>query len=119
MKAVWIFFICIYSLNANCQDYTVSKVSLGSKKDCYIDSCVNCVYLGLTEQEWEIKDKPYWKVVDSLAYANNRCMFFAFPSQETLFCSMYSDSMTVYVYHPSIKKEILITHHYSPCKLKN
>lgn len=82
-----------------------------------IDSCINCNFMGLTTEQWEIKDAPFWRKIDSAAISRNGGLYLGdLPSQigSTIMCHNVPQWMycEYFIYHPSIDSTIVEKHYF-------
>lgn len=86
---------------------------------CYVgygqkgaDSCINCNFMGLTNEQWKIKDKPYWDSIDRIAIKGAGGIYIGdLPSSLCCFVFGFVNNYEVHIYHPSIDSTI-VEYHY-------
>lgn len=91
------------------------------QKVIYKDSCVGCLFMGLTNAQWEKKDKPFWDSIDRAAIRASGGIYMGdLPSD----CSGYSlgnyrkdtSYFESHRYHPSVDSEQVEKHYYTRIK---
>lgn len=78
-----------------------------------VDSCINCNFMGLTRDQWKIKDAPFWHKIDSAAIANSGGLYIG--DLPSMIGSMVAGSSTcewIFIEHPSIDTSIIEKHYY-------
>lgn len=108
-----ILILTLFAILISCSSSIKIQKELDRYYSSRIDSCVNCLFMGLTNEQWFIKDKPAWHLIDSEAVSRGSyhgLYIGDLPSQMGSFTIGGQGYSKSYVYHPSIDTTIIEEH---------
>jgi len=82
------------------------------KREIVKDSCINCLFMGLTNKEWQMKDKSFFDSLDRKAIKDNGGWYMGdLPSSMCCMTMGTENYYEVHIYHPSIDSTIIEKHY--------